>query len=261
MSKYKIINLIDKLFISICIFLVIYAWINFFIRNLYLTFLLSLIFTFACVFLLYFFINKKQTKKVASKNYLRDIEEKFLAFRLLSKENKILFISKILSLAYKTEIKNNLLCYYKNDKKHLVIIATNFEKLNEYEFINLLEEIPNKVDCIDIICNNYTPSINVNILKDIKTNFITKKNLYEDYFLKNQIFPDTSKINKETHKVKLKDLMINFFAPHKAKSFFFCGLILIFSAIILPYHYYYLIFGTLFLISSIICKIKPLITR
>lgn len=255
MSKFKIVNLIDKLFVSICTFLVIYAWINFFIRNLYLTFVLSLIFTFAIIFLIYFFINKKQNKKIANKNYLRDVNEKFLAFRLLSKENKILLISKILSLDYKTETKNNTLSFYKNNEKHVVIFATNFEKLDEYNFINLLEQIPNKTDCVDIICNQCLP-FNSCVLKNIKINFITKQILYEEFFLKHQIFPDCSNINNETNKFNFKELVKNFFIPQKAKSFFFCGLVLIFSAIILPYHYYYLIFGTLFLICSIICKLK-----
>lgn len=261
MSKFKIINLLDKVFVTLCVFIVIYAWINFFIRNLNLTFILSVIFTAACVFLLFYFLNKKQCKQKNKENYFKEINEKFLAFRLLSKENKILLISKILSLNYKVDIKNNNIMYVKANKKCVIVFALNSAKLDEYSLITLLENIPNKTEEINVICNEYTPGINVNILKDVNINLINKKNLYDDFFLKNQIYPDCSRIKQNTGKLKLKDMFAHFFAPHKSKSFFFCGLILIISAIILPYHYYYLIFGTILLIFSIICKLKTFVKR
>ena len=43
MSRFKIINLFDKIFVTSAIFLIIFAWINFYIRDLYTTFILSII--------------------------------------------------------------------------------------------------------------------------------------------------------------------------------------------------------------------------
>ena len=90
---------------------------------------------------------------------------------------------------------------------------------------------------------------------------ITKEKLFIDYFSKYQIYPDESKINTSITKLKFKDILNGLFIPEKAKSYFFCGLILIFSSIILPYHLYYIIFGSLLLIFSIICKILPKIRQ
>ena len=82
MSKYRIVNLIDKIFISVAIFLIIYAWINFYIRNLWTTFFLSLIFTFAVLFILFYFTEKKQNKLSLNKKNVDDMNKYFLAFLL-----------------------------------------------------------------------------------------------------------------------------------------------------------------------------------
>ena len=62
MQKYKITSFFDKLMVSCAIFLILYAWINFYIRNLWTTFILSLILSTAIVYVIYYIINKKHEK-------------------------------------------------------------------------------------------------------------------------------------------------------------------------------------------------------
>ena len=80
MSKFKIFNLFDKLFITVAIFLIAYAWINFYIRSLWITFVLSLIITFASVFVLYYFLNKKSSKVALSNKEKAEINKTFYIF-------------------------------------------------------------------------------------------------------------------------------------------------------------------------------------
>lgn len=258
MSKFKIINLFDKLFISISIFLIIYAWINFYVRNLWTTFFLSLIFSAACVFVLYYFLNKKQEKVELGKKNTDEMNKSFLVFRLTPRKQKMELLYNLLSKEFNTKLDNGILTYIKDEKKHLVIVATHIERISENDLINLVDEFLDiDVDVIDIICNDVNPNINSKIFVDKKIIFITKQKLYLDYFSKYQIFPDNSKIDTSITKLKFKDILNNMFIPQKAKSYFFCGLILIFSSIILPYHIYYIVFGSLLLIFSILCKILP----
>lgn len=256
MSKFKVINLFDKIFVTVSIFLIIYLWINFFLRNLFLTFILSLVFSFACVFLLFYFFNKKHEKKIFNKNYLKDVEEKFLAFRLMSKNEKLYFLSKILKKDHDTKTEKNYVRYIKHNFTIKIFVATHIEKISEYDLINLIEGVEN-VDVIQIVCNDFSPNINTQILANCKIEFITKRKLYDDFFLKYATFPNCEKINTKLEKKKLKEIMKNFFIPQKAKSYFWCGLVLFFSSIILPYHYYYLIFATILLLFSVICKLHP----
>lgn len=258
MSKFKIINLFDKLFISISIFLIIYAWINFYVRNLWTTFFLSLIFSAACVFVLYYFLNKKQEKVELGKKNTDEMNKSFLSFRLTPRKQKMELLYNLLSKEFNTKLDNGILTYIKDEKKHLVIVATHIERISENDLINLVDEFLDiDVDVIDIICNDVNPNINSKIFVDKKITFITKQKLYLDYFSKYQIFPDNSKIDTSITKLRFKDILNNMFIPQKAKSYFFCGLILIFSSIILPYHIYYIVFGSLLLIFSILCKILP----
>lgn len=247
----------DKIFITVSIFLLVYAWLNFFIRDLWTTFVLSLIFTFACVFLLFYILNKKQEKKLVSKKYLTDVEQNFLAFRVASKTDKLELLKNILSKQYKTEIKNEHILFEKDGEKHQIIIATNIEKLSQFELVNLLQNLEKEVKVLHLICCDTQPNLDTKFLKDLEIEIVTKKKLYDEYFLPHNIFPNSSNLNTKKEKIKLKILLKNFFVPRKAKSYFLCGLVLIFSSIILPFHTYYLIFGSVLIIFSIICKLQP----
>lgn len=257
MSKYKIINLFDKLFITCAVFLVVYAWINFFLRDLMTTFVLSLLFSFAIVYLIFFLFNKNQTKKANQKKYLTDIDQYFLAFRLMSKSNQLHLINTIIKIEQNTRILNDGIIYKKDNKTIMILIATAYEKISQFDFINLIQG-KEKFDVIKIICNDYDSSINTQILTNTNIEFITKKKLFDEYFFKHSIYPKIDILNTKKSHPKMKEILKNFIAPNKAKSYFLCGLILIFSSIILPYHYYYLIFGSALMILSVLCKLQPL---
>ncbi len=261
MSKYKIVNLIDKVFITVSIFLIVYAWINFFLRNLWITFLFSLVFTFACAFLLFYFLNKREVKKTQNKKYLKDVEQNFLAFQLMNKANQLNLIKTILNKSHKTEKIKDSLIFFHNNQTSQILISLSYEKLNQFELNNLIAKREKDVTVLKIICHDFEPNINTKILKNLTIEFITKKKLYDEFFLTFNTFPNCSNLEDKNEKIKFKILIKNFFIPRKAKSFFLCGLVLIFSSIILPYHYYYLIFGSLLLVFSIICKIQPLFRK
>ena len=260
MSKFKIVNLIDKIFISTAVFLIIYGWINFYLKNLWITFILSLIFSFACIHVLNYFIQKKQNRITLSKKNVEEISKNFLAFQLYNTKKKLELLNKILSLKFNTTLFENTIIAKEENKKTLFVLATEFEIITSSIFINIISEYSDiKVNEIKIICNEVSNNINTTIFKDKSVSFINKNCLYYDYFLKSNLFPDISNINLSCYKLKFSDVLKNFFTPNKAKGYFTCGLILIFSSIILPYHFYYIIVGSTLLLFSIICKILPLI--
>ena len=258
MSKFKIVNLFDRIFITVSIFLVIYAWINFFLRNLWTTFLLSLIFTFASVFLLFYILNLRSEKKKTSKAYQNDVEEKFLAFMLMSLNEKLNLMKNIIEKSCECKKVKDSLTYSKNNKTHQLIIATDIEKLNQFQLINLISNSKKNIDISTILCCEIDTNLNTKIFKDLEIEFVTKKQLYDEFFLAFNTYPDSSILNTKKEGLNPSKILKNFIIPSKAKSYFLCGLILIFSSIILPYHFYYLIFGSILLILSVLCKLQPL---
>ncbi len=255
MSKFKIVNLIDKIFVTISLFLLVFAWINFYMRSLWTSFILATIISIALINIIYFFINKKQTKINNIKVNNEKIDNMFLAFKLSSKEEKLNLLNKIYSVNFLTKIKKGVLFYEKDNKQHQIILATHFDKVDQRTLLNLLDENATNADCYDVICVS-SEYINSNIYANKSINIINKEKLYK-LFVETSVFPNTEMLAKNISKPKFKDILREFFVPSKSKSYFFCGLILIFSSIILPYHYYYIVFGSVFLLFSIICKLLP----
>ena len=198
-------------------------------------------------------------KKNLSKQRCFEIEEKFLAYKLLPKQDKLNFLKELLNNDYENvTIKNQTIYYEKLNVKYALLDATYIEKLTNNDLINLLCELPfESIKEIQIVCNEKNNDLNLNILKNCSIKSIDKTLLFENFFEHYQMYPNTDLINLKTTKPTLKEIAKNFFLPHKSKSYFFCGLILIFSSIILPFHIYYLVFGTTLLIFSILCKILP----
>jgi len=259
MSKFFIINLIDRLFVSVCVFLTIFAWINFYTRNLWVSFILGIIFSFACLFLLYYFINRKNEKKVKTKKQIEKMNLCFLSFRLMNNSEQLQFLISILKLK-DFEIKDGILLYEKEGKTYAMISATNLNVFTENDFLNIVQATKNlKADFVYIISQKFD-NFNTKILKNIEYNLLSKEKLFKDFFEKENIFPDTSELNTNVIKPKFIDLLSNMFIPSKAKSYFVCGLVLIFSSIILPYHTYYVVFGSMLLLFAIICKLKKIIS-
>ena len=249
MSKFKIINLMDKLFITCAVFLIIYGWLNFYLRDLWITFILSLIFSFSCLFVLNYFVEKKQGKALAIKKSAEEINNNFLAFRLCNEKKKLELLNKILKLKFDTTVLDFGIIYKHETKKILMLIASDFETIDNNNLLPILaKHSDTKVDEILIVCNEVSSNINKNIFNDKTIGFINKKALYVDYFLKSNIFPEKNNINFSHQKLKFIDIVKNFFVPKKAKGYFFCGLILIFSSLILPYHFYYIICRYCFII-------------
>lgn len=255
MSKFKIINLIDKIFITVALFLLVFAWINFYMRSLWISFIVATIISITLINIIYFFINKKQTKINDLKVNNEKIDDMFLAFKLSSKEEKFNLLNKIYSISHQTKIKKGVLFYEKDNKQHQIILATHFDKVNQKTLLNLLDENATNVDCYDIICAS-SEYINPNIYTN-KSILITNKEKLYKLFVETGVFPNIEILTKNISKPKFKDILRKFFVPEKSKSYFFCGLILIFSSIILPYHYYYIVFGSVLLMFSIICKLLP----
>ena len=238
MTKFFMVNLIDKLFVSVCVFLTIFAWINFYTRSLWLSFVLGLVFSFACLFLLYYFINKKNEKKVKTKKQIEKMDLCFLSFRLMNNIEQLRLLVGILKLK-NYEIKDGILLYAKDGKTCAIICATNLNIFTENDFLNIVKATKNlNVDYVEIVSQKFD-SFNTKILKNIEYDLVSKEKLFKDFFEKENTFPDISELNTNIIKPKFIDLLSNIFIPSKAKSYFVCGLVLIFSSILLPYHTYY----------------------
>lgn len=252
MSKYKIVNFIDLIFIFCCTFLLSYAWINFYIRDLALTFVFALLSSVSICFLLFLYFSKRKTKKSQTKAKTELAEKNFLAFMLLSNQTKL----NILSQAYNAQ-KTATNYFFKNEN-NLYFTLTETSVLDKNKFLNIVSQAQNfDFETLYIICGESIEPLNLQIFKTKQVKIINKIQLLADFENKNIDIVSNSNFNLSPPKLHWKDIAKNFFAQHKAKSYFVCGLILLFSSIVLPHNFYYIIFGSMLMLFAIICKILP----
>ena len=179
----------------------------------------------------------------------------------MNKKQQLNLLCEIINKETSCTQKKDYLTFCKEEQKHQLVVASHIEKLNQFELENLLQNLEKDTVVLIVVCNEISGNVNTKILNNLKIKFVMKNELFENYFSAQKIYPDCSNLKVEKTKIKVVDLMKSFFVPSKAKSYFLCGLILIFSSIILPFHVYYLIFGSLLLLFSIICKLQPLFKR
>jgi len=260
MSRFKIINVFDKIFVSICVFLITYAWLNFFARNLWFSFIVSLVLSAAILFILFYLLEKKQTKKANTKNKTEEIEKTFLLFKTMPINDKLTYIKDTISSNGDAEIFNESILIKREQNTQQIFIATNEKLLSEQTLFNIIEKRHNDTKQIIIICENLSPNLTVEILKNLTIEMVDKTKFFHSYVSTSNTHLDISTLCSKPKKTA-RQILSNLFVPIKAKQYFFCGLILIFSSLILPYKTYYLIFGSLLLLFTILCKLQPLISN
>lgn len=254
MSKFKIVNLIDKLFICFSIFIIIYAWLNFYIRNLVPTFILSLIFSLSLTYILFYILNKKQTKKRLANEKINLINKTFLAFKLSNSKEKFKLLAQVFCDDCEYKISKNTLTFVKDNSSFSIVVFLG-KILTQEDLLNLLTLHEIKTQNLIVVCENFSNSISCKILKNLEIKIVDKDSLFLNYFEAKNIYPNCDILDDTILKPNLKNLYKKFFQTKKSKQYFWLGLLMIFSSFILPFKIYYLIFGSGFLVCAILCKI------
>lgn len=257
MSKFKLINFIDTIFISISLFLILFSVLNYFIKSVFYSSVISAIITFSFLFLFRLYKNYKKEKQALIPTN-EEVENFFINFSLLKNSDYIEMLKKILPESSNfTPSKSHIEFLIKNEKCCLVIFKT-LTTLNLLDAINLINKHKTKYNKIFIISFKFDRKIN-SVLGNYKGNNIKIISAFETLKLlrKNDIKID-EKIKIKQQKISLKEIFKGFFSKKHSKSFFFGGIIFILTSFIIPFRTYYLIFGILFLIFSIISRFNNL---
>jgi len=254
MSRFKFFNLIDIIVISLIIFLITFAIIQYLIVNLVLSLILSIILSVAILMVAKIMITKKQKKKIALGEDKVNTEIYNINFKTYSDVKKLSFVKNFIDKSYSPKIVGKHIDFVKDNEKHMMIVETNEEKITENFLYNLLKTYLTKTQNLIIVCNNYDDAAKetCNSIKNIKIKFINKYDFYLKCKENNLKIIENIKIIK--NKLKIKEIFKNFFNVSHFKGFFVGGLIMLLTSFIVPFRIYYLIFGIILLIFSLICK-------
>ena len=255
MSKFKFINIVDTLFILVVILLIIFAWVQYFIKNLILSIAISLIISIGIIVLLYYLKSKKYNNAQSVIKRNKDFSVFKIAIQTLSISKFNAIIKKIIPSQYNARCNNNNVYF---EKEKLVYIATSYfsNELSESCLLNIIKE--KKCDNLIVFCSSYSQNAKsiLNSFKNLKIELVDLEQLFE-LFNKKNIVLDTSNISLANNKIQFKQLLKNIISRNKSKGYFISGLVLLFTSIIIPYKIYYVIFSSILFTLSILSRFKP----
>lgn len=256
MSKFKLINIIDSIFLIITIFFIVFAWVQFFVRQLFLSCFITLILVCALIF----FMRWLKTKQRLAYQLKQTENAEFIKFKLtiqtMPNSQLIRYIKKLIPSAYSPKSLNGDIYFTKNSYTHIFTFCYN-QLLDESTILNLIKT--KKTTNLTIFCSSFNNSATqiASAFKNIKIGIITIEQLYQ-IFKQNNIKIDLSNIDLSKAKVSLKGIVKNSLSRSHAKGYFISGLILLLTSLIVPFKIYYVVFSSALFVLSILCKIKPI---
>jgi hypothetical protein len=255
MSKFKFVNVIDTIFISIVIFLIIFAWIQFFVKNLITALILGIFLTLGIIIVIRWFKFKKHiiTQKTIDKKY--NLETFKLTIQTMPSIKLSNIIKHLLPTKYMAKINKGDITFIKNNTKNIFTFHYSSE-LTQQALLNIIKT--HQAQQLTIFCSNYSQDIKTtaSAFKNIKIELVNIEQLFEIFDAYN-IKIDTSHINLNNHKITIKDILKNSISRSKSKGYFISGIVLLFTSIIMPYRIYYVVFSSILFALSLICRFKP----
>lgn len=255
MSKFKFVNILDLVFISVGILLIFFAWINFFIRNIFLALLCSALLSGLTVAIITYFKIKKTNKAILQFTHQQALEKFKFAIQSASSQKLISILKQLIPKNCPIKIKQGNI-FFTSDEKENVFIPFYSQDLNDNLLLNLIKNI--NVSNITIFCSNYSKEAKYisSIFNNKTITLISLDELYK-LTIQKKIKVDTENINLSKPKISVKDILKNSIKKDKSKGYFISGLVLLFTSLIIPYKIYYVIFSSILILLSIICKFKP----
>lgn len=252
MSKFKFINLIDTIFISITVLLIFFAWIQFFIKNIILSLIIGSLLAITTILCVKTLKNKKLSKLEINSNNNTNLAKFKIAIQSLPSIKISNILKKLIPTSLTATIKKGDIIFTKNNEINIYTFYFS-EQLSENKLLEIIKS--KKANCITIFCISYTESADIisKAFTNLKIKLITLDQLYK-ICEANNISVNTEHIDLTSHKIHLKDILKGFISPNKSKGYFISGLITLLTSLIIPYRIYYVIFSSILFILCLICK-------
>lgn len=244
-SKFsKISNLC---FLIISIFSLFFLWCNYYINNINISIISSIIFIIAFL-IIYAPIKIYTNKKISASNKKSLKKDAIIEHLKLSSEQECYnLITNLSNLQSATVLSYSHLILDNTD------IFIDFSS-PEANTINIEKFIKQRLTSnINIYCIN-KPSL-INKINNININFIEINDILRIMEEKDIEILQLYKYEK-IHKPNLNTLLFTIFNKEKSRSYFVYGFILLFFSLLTPYSIFYIIMSSILIILSIICKFE-----
>ncbi len=247
--------IIDTLFSSFIAFLLCFILANCFIDRIIA---ISLSITLGAVFGVFVFsvLFKKKFKSRIKGQQKKEKEQMVNTLNFLSKEKQIELLTKAVKKEGEKAEKQKGAIFI-HDKKIALFIKFNFDGISKTDIVRIFNSI--KSDYIAyVFCTPPTSDVqNFAERFDGRIKLVNEVETYK-FLKKHDELPDGDFPLEKRNKATLSSFK-NLIKKSKAKSHFWLGFVFICTSYFVPIKLYYVIFGCIFLILSLFCRLfgKP----
>ena len=242
MEKSKLSTIIDTVLLSTSITLVCYCWLNKWLKNKLVSILISGIISFLVSKFTYD-LYKKQINKHNLKKSEQVFAENCIKYFAMHPKNCIVFFHNILS----GKIYKNCIITQKE-----IFYINYFDEIITTKQISELLEISNKNHNLPlyIFAQNVTDKAKIAATENNMT-IKDRNDLFMIMKAKNK-YPIENNNQPKKRKITIKMQLNNLIDRKKATHQLFYGILLISLSFIIPYSFYYIVFGTFFIIIGVL---------
>ncbi len=241
------------------IFFAVFIWARYFIKELWLSILLSVFITAAIDIFTRFISRKLSTKKQLKVQEKEEAEDLFLSIATQNKSLDFFFDLAKSKHENVSKKKNYILIDHGENGKVILYPFLSFMPINQNDLAQIVSNCQKeKAEKIVIPCgeiekstSSFAKNFDVNIL--LLDKFSTYSSLYKEY----NFFPEKTLKYKKDKKLAFKELVAFSFNRARAKGYIFSALILFLSSLIIRPSIYYCIVASLLLICAIISYTNP----
>ena len=259
MNKNIVAKISDIAFRYVIVFFISFAWLRFYIYNVWTCALLSIATTIIVNTIINAIVSKKNNKKLISINEQRNIENCAEQLKYMNNIDRMKLFTSLIKDAKNIKITKNYAYFYKNNKKTMIFYTNN----NKIEYIyDILSQYKNSCNKIIIISNEWKID-EIKLANNINFDLILldKELVYKHLYKPNNIYPASQIEMKPAKKTGFKDFVLTCVQRKNFSRFLFAGFVIMFASLIMPYNIYYIVWGSMLLTLSFICLLSPLWTK
>lgn len=245
----------------VLIYLFLFIWIRYFVRNLLFAVVISLFSSLASYLVLLLFNKKKKTQSGLKLKEKEDAENMFLS--LACQNNPMDFFVKLSSKKHKSIEKHKTYLTINHEKekvKTLLYFDSSFEGLNVARFMEIYNKVKKeKASKIVIVCKTISDkqlfSFSLNFKE--KFLFLDEYESYQKLYKFYGCFPEITNSYKKEKKLVFKDFLAYSFNKKRTKGYLFSAFILVLSSLFVRATIYYCIVASLLVVFALVSQFNP----
>ena len=254
MNKNIIATVIDRIGRYLIVFFIFFAWLRYYLYSLWADVILSAALTLLINIIIDAITNASQNKKRQSIAEQKKIENCAEQLKLMSNSARVDFLVSLINNAKNVKKSKKYAYFYKNTHKYMLFFTND----NKKEFIyDVISNYKNKCDRLILVADSWPDDCAI-ISKNLGSVILLDKvAMYNQFYLPQNKYPDAKIEIRQIEKVKIKDIALACIKRKNFSRYLMAGLVIMFASIIMPYNIYYIIWGSILLVISLICLISP----